>query len=134
MKKINVNYSKLKVKSTKNCDLIFYEDLKKKIRIKRLFFLKSKKKCLRGDHAHKKCSQYFFSIKGNIKIYVNDGRNIKIIKIKELDKVLYVPPYTWVKVFLEKKQILCVMCDRNYEASDYINSYSKFTKIINKIN
>ena len=36
--------------------------------------------------------------------------------------------------FLEKKQILCVMCDRNYEGSDYINSYSKFTKIINKIN
>ena len=26
------------------------------------------------------------------------------------------------------------MCDRNYEASDYINSYGKFTKIINKIN
>lgn len=126
----NITFSKIKIKKDLNCDLLFYEDLKNKIKIKRFFLLKSKKNCTRGNHAHKKCSQYFFSIKGNIKISTNNGKKIKIIKIRQLDKVLRVPPYTWVKVFLKKNQLLCVMCDRNYEKNDYINSYSKFIRRI----
>jgi dTDP-4-dehydrorhamnose 3,5-epimerase-like enzyme len=125
----NISFTKIKIKKDLNCDLLFYEDLKKKIKIKRIFFLKGKKDCIRGNHAHKKCSQYFLSIKGTIKISTNNGKK-KIIKIRQLNKVLYVPPYTWVKVFLKKNQLLCVMCDRNYEKNDYINSYNKFIKII----
>ena len=120
---------KIKIKKDSNCDLLYYENLKKKLKIKRIFFLKGKRDCIRGNHAHKKCSQYFLSIQGSIKISTNNGEK-KIIKVRQLDKVLHVPPYTWVKVFLKKNQLLCVMCDRNYEKNDYINSYDKFIKII----
>ncbi len=37
------------------------------IKVKRIFFIYGKKKYKRGDHAHKKCSQVFFAIKGKIK-------------------------------------------------------------------
>ncbi len=42
-----------------------------------------KKNHIRGDHAHKKCSQIFFPIMGKIKInmkYKKTEKNIKLIK------------------------------------------------------
>ena len=34
------------------------------IKIKRIFYIFGKKNSIRGDHAHKKCCQLFFPIKG----------------------------------------------------------------------
>ena len=50
----------------------------KKFRLNRFFFIHGNKKILRGDHAHKKCSQIFIPIKGRISIEViNKKKNKK---------------------------------------------------------
>ena len=36
------------------------------IKVKRIFFLYGKKNKIRGEHAHKKCSQFFVRIHGKI--------------------------------------------------------------------
>ena len=36
------------------------------IKVKRIFFLYGKKNKIRGEHAHKKCSQFFVPIHGKI--------------------------------------------------------------------
>ena len=38
------------------------------IKSKRIFFISGKKNFVRGDHAHKKCSQYLFPILGKFQI------------------------------------------------------------------
>ena len=38
------------------------------IRVKRIFIINGEKNFVRGDHAHKKCSQFVYSILGRIKI------------------------------------------------------------------
>ena len=89
---------------------------------------------MRGDHAHKKCIQAFFSIKGTFHIeciYQNEKRE-KII-IKPGKKLEVIKPLTWVKVHLKRDNICGVLCDRYYEEKDYIRDYKKFNGILDKL-
>ena len=38
------------------------------INVKRIFIINGKKNFVRGNHAHKKCSQFIFPISGKIKV------------------------------------------------------------------
>ena len=98
------------------------------IKVKRIFIIYGKKKYLRGDHAHKKCSQVFFPIKGKIKI------NMKYKKIKKSinlthnnSKALLVPPRIWISVeSLNSNSAVLVLTDYEYDVKDYIETYKEF--------
>ena len=62
------NFKKFMKKSGKLLPITF--DKKFPINVKRIFFVYGKKNYKRGDHAHKKCSQFFYPILGKIKINV----------------------------------------------------------------
>ena len=47
------------------------------IKVKRIFFVYGKKNKIRGEHAHKKCSQFFIPILGKTILYV---KTLKINK------------------------------------------------------
>ena len=98
------------------------------IKVKRIFFIYGKKKYKRGDHAHKKCSQVFFAVKGKIKInmkYKNINKNIVLNSNKA--KALFVPPKIWSSVnFLENKSVVLVLADYEYDFKDYIETYEEF--------
>jgi len=116
-----------KVKLDFNSNLLIIDKLDNKIKIKRIFFLTAHKKVLRGDHAHKKCTQAFFSVKGNFYVEcTNQNGKKKRINIKQGKKLEIIKPMTWVKVFLKKNDICGVLCDRYYEERDYIRDYKKF--------
>lgn len=110
-----------------NSHILILDKLDKKIKFKRIFFLIAKKNVLRGDHAHKKCIQAFFSLKGRFHIeciYQNEKkRNIEIWPGKGLEVI---KPLTWVKVYLKKDNICGVLCDRYYEEKDYLRNFKKF--------
>ena len=123
---------KYKIEKIKNetCDLYFFNKLKSLVKEpKRMFFLKAKKNCIRGRHAHKKCNQFFISIKDKILLNIDNG-------VKEKDIVLYpgrmlkVKPLNWVKVKLEKDQSVIVICDKKYSKNEYIRKYSIFKKYL----
>ena len=63
-------------------------DLKifKKFKIKRFFILYGKKNDVRGDHAHKKCSQIFIPIKGKIKLEIINKKIKKDMILSEKKK------------------------------------------------
>ena len=121
----------IKIKSfKKKGGLLFALDFQKTFpfKIKRIFYIYGRKNLIRGDHAHKKCSQVFFAVKGKIKInmkYKNINKNIVLNSNKA--KALFVPPKIWSSVnFLENKSVVLVLADYEYDFKDYIETYKEF--------
>jgi hypothetical protein len=115
------------IKKNINSSILILDRLDKKIKFKRIFFLIAKKNAVRGDHAHKKCIQAFFSIKGTFHIeciYQNEKR--KKIIIRPGKKLEVIESLTWVKVHLKKNNICGILCDRYYEEKDYLRDFKKF--------
>tara|TARA_Y100000741_G_scaffold352269_1_gene324167 strand:+ start:502 stop:882 length:381 start_codon:yes stop_codon:yes gene_type:complete len=98
-----------------------------KTNIKRVFFIKGKQKKIRGDHAHKKCIQFFLQIKGKSVIKLSDKKKEKKFILNEKKKViLAVYPKTWVKInFLTNNNLTLVMCSHEYSKKDYITDFNK---------
>ena len=104
------------------------------IKVKRIFVINGKKNFTRGDHAHKKCSQFVFPLLGKIRIdCVSKKGKAKIVLDFKKKEGYLLKPKTWCKIkFLTKNAVLLVACDMEYKFSDYIEDYSKFLKIIKK--
>ena len=84
MKKHKPEIIKFKSFKEKSGTLIpFYmgKHLPKNFILKRFFFLYGKKKFLRADHAHKKCTQILIPIIGKIKITTYFNKKKKIFKL-----------------------------------------------------
>ena len=98
------------------------------IKIKRIFILYGKKNYIRGDHAHKKCSQVFFPIMGKIKINMKYKKTEKSINLSHNgSKALLVPPRIWSRVeFLNHNSVALVLADYEYDYKDYIETYKEF--------
>tara|TARA_B100000242_G_C42675084_1_gene316494 strand:+ start:146 stop:544 length:399 start_codon:yes stop_codon:yes gene_type:complete len=104
------------------------------INVKRIFIINGKKNFTRGDHAHKKCSQFVFPVLGKIKIVciAKEGKKTVILDFEKKEGFL-LKPKTWCKIkFLTKNAVLLVACDMEYNFKDYIENYSDFLKIIKK--
>ena len=102
---------------------------------KRIFFLHGSKNKIRGDHAHKKCSQLFMTVAGKIILNIKTPHSTKSFLITENSKyAILVPPKYWCSVkFIKKKSILMVITDRFYEYKDYIETFSEYKKyLLNK--
>ena len=98
------------------------------IKIKRIFILYGKKNYIRGDHAHKKCSQVFFPIMGKIKINIKYKKTEKSINLSHKgSKALLVPPKILSRVeFLNHNSVALVLADYEYDYKDYIETYKEF--------
>ena len=98
------------------------------IKVKRIFIIYGKKNHIRGDHAHKKCSQVFFPIMGKIKINMKYKKINKSINLSNNDsKALLVPPRIWSRVeFLNHNSVALVLADYEYDYKDYIETYKEF--------
>jgi len=104
------------------------------INVKRIFIINGKKNFIRGDHAHKKCSQFLFPILGKIRVdYVSKKKEGSVLLDFSKREGYLLKPETWCKIkFLTKNAILLVACDMEYEFKDYIENYKEFLKIIKK--
>ena len=104
------------------------------IKVKRIFFLYGKKNKIRGEHAHKKCTQFFIPIQGKMNLTVETPNNKKNIILSRASKTtLLVPPKYWCSIkFLEKNSILMVACNKNYEVDDYLESFKEYKEYLGK--
>jgi len=98
------------------------------IKVKRIFFIYGKKKYKRGDHAHKKCSQVFFAIKGKIKINIKYKNTNKSVFLNyNGSRALLVPPKIWSSIeFVDNQSVALVLTDYEYDFKDYIETYEEF--------
>ena len=104
------------------------------IPVKRIFFLFGKKNKIRGDHAHKKCSQLFIAISGKMLLKVKTPTTSKAFIIEEKNRYgVLVPPKYWCSVkFIKKKSILMVINDRKYEFKDYLETFNSYKEYLQK--
>lgn len=95
--------------------------------IQRVFTVTAPLGAERGKHAHLTCSQFMLCTHGAIDIVCDDGERQKTIPLDRGDVGLLVPPTIWSTViYREQNSVLTVLCDRAYEADDYIREYEAF--------
>jgi dTDP-4-dehydrorhamnose 3,5-epimerase-like enzyme len=95
--------------------------------IARMFVLRATPGAERGKHAHRRCSQLMMCVSGVVDVSCDDGESRRIFTLDRSDVALLVPPTIWnTVVFRREGSVLVVLCDRPYEASDYIREYPEF--------
>ena len=104
------------------------------INVKRIFFIYGKSNKIRGDHAHKKCSQLFFIIKGKIILSIKTPKISKNILLSDKSKkAILIPPKYWCSIkFINNNSIVMVACDQYYKYSDYLESFDDYKKYLKK--
>jgi dTDP-4-dehydrorhamnose 3,5-epimerase-like enzyme len=96
-------------------------------RIERMFALSAPAGAKRGRHAHRLCSQFMICVSGAVDVVCEDGRKKNTFALERRDQALLVPPGLWNTVeFRQDESVLIVLCDRIYEAHDYIHDYAEF--------
>jgi dTDP-4-dehydrorhamnose 3,5-epimerase-like enzyme len=95
--------------------------------IKRMFALAAPAGACRGRHAHRLCSQFMICVSGAVDVVCEDDTKKNTFALNRRDQALLVPPGLWNTVeFRQYESVLIVLCDRVYEAHDYIHDYAEF--------
>jgi len=98
--------------------------------IARMFTVAAPTDAERGKHAHRLCSQFMVCVNGAVDVVCDDGREQRTFKLNRGHLGLLVPPMIWNNViFRESNSVLVVLCNRPYEADDYIHDYVEFLKL-----
>jgi dTDP-4-dehydrorhamnose 3,5-epimerase-like enzyme len=96
-------------------------------RIERMFALAAPAGAKRGRHAHRLCSQFMICVSGAVDVICEDGEKKHSFALDSRNRALLVPPGLWNTVeFRQSDSVLVVLCDRVYEAHDYIRDYADF--------
>ena len=95
--------------------------------IRRVFTVSARKDDVRGAHAHKKCTQLLVCVSGQVRVICDDGSVLTQYLLDNMSMGLLVPPGIWAsEEYLDNAAVLMVLCDRGYEADDYIRDYNDF--------
>jgi hypothetical protein len=95
--------------------------------IKRVFTVTGSLDAVRGDHAHRGCTQFVICVHGAVEIICDDGQTAKTFRLDRNNLALNVPPTIWNKViFKEQRSVVIVLCDLPFEEDDYMRDYAKF--------
>jgi UDP-2-acetamido-3-amino-2,3-dideoxy-glucuronate N-acetyltransferase len=86
---------------------------------------------VRGEHAHKKCSQVLVSLHGGCSVMVDDGKQRQEFRLERPDVALLIPPMVWGTQFRHTPDaVLLVLASDDYEADDYIRDYDVFRRLV----
>jgi UDP-2-acetamido-3-amino-2,3-dideoxy-glucuronate N-acetyltransferase len=95
--------------------------------IARMFTLQAPAGARRGNHAHRLCWQFFLCVNGAVDVICDDGDSQQTFTLDRGNLALIVPPTIWNSVVFQKPQSsVVVLCDRGYEAQDYLHDYDQF--------
>lgn len=95
--------------------------------IARLFTLRAPPKAERGKHAHRLCSQFMICSNGAVDVVIDTDVDRKVFSLDRSDCGLLVPPMIWnTVVFRAPHTVVNVLCDRPYEADDYVRDFAEF--------
>ncbi len=118
-----------------NGDLVVMENNKNILfDILRVFVVRAPQGAVRGQHAHKNCTQLLTCPIGHIEVECDDGENKFNFSLNHPNVALLIPPGIWAQqTYKLENSILTVLCDCVYEAEDYIRDYDDFLKFVQKI-
>jgi dTDP-4-dehydrorhamnose 3,5-epimerase-like enzyme len=99
--------------------------------IRRVFTVSARAGDIRGDHAHKQCTQLMVCVSGKIRVSCDDGSEATWHVLDNMGAGLLVPPGIWAREeYMTDGAVLMVLCDRGYEAEDYIRDYNDYKTFI----
>lgn len=97
--------------------------------IVRVFVVRASEGSIRGQHAHKACSQFLTCPSGTVEVLCDDGEQTSTFRLDHPNIGLLIPPGIWAQqTYLSKNSILTVICDHLYDATDYLRDYNEFKK------
>jgi UDP-2-acetamido-3-amino-2,3-dideoxy-glucuronate N-acetyltransferase len=76
---------------------------------------------MRGNHAHRDCTQVVVCLKGRVSVEVDDARDTITILMENAGEGLSIPPGLWNRLTFDGPDtVLAVFCDQPYMESDYV--------------
>ena len=112
---------------------VFQENSCVPFSISRVFAVTALANSVRGQHAHKRCSQFMVCLSGSIEVICNDGFAEKRLLLDRSNLGLILPPGIWAEeIYKKDHSILLVLCDYPYDESDYILSIQELKKFKEK--
>lgn len=82
---------------------------------------------VRGEHAHRACSQVLVCLHGSVHCIVDDGRRRHEVRLESPDTGLFMPPMLWGTQFkYSADAVLGVFASHSYDPDDYIREYEQF--------
>lgn len=85
---------------------------------------------MRGNHASKSSSFFYWMICGSCKVELDDGKKKEVYSLNENETLLF-SKLVWMRIFdFEARSMLCVLADNVYHSSDYITDYKEFIRML----
>lgn len=82
---------------------------------------------IRGEHAHRACSQFLIAVHGQLRVMVDDGANRREVILEDPKTGLYVSPMVWAAQYrFDPDTVLLVFASHAYDPGDYIRDYETF--------
>jgi len=97
------------------------------IDIQRVFVVTGHANSMRGKHAHKALTQILICVRGACRVACDDGVQRREFILDQANCALVVPNGIWAEqLYVEEGTVLVVLCDLQYDESDYIRDYDAF--------
>lgn len=88
---------------------------------------------LRGEHAHRQCSQFLLAVKGSVHVMVDDGQQREEFILDRPNLGLHLPPMVWGTQYrYSSDAVLLVLASDPYDADDYVRDYAQFQALLRK--
>lgn len=99
--------------------------------IRRIFTVSAGEGSIRGNHAHKACTQLLVCTHGKIRVTCDDGSTEEHCDLDDTGLGLLIPPGIWARQqYVTDDAVLMVLCDLGYEESDYLRDYDAFLRFV----
>lgn len=95
--------------------------------IARVFVVLAPVGAVRGQHAHKVCTQLLTCPVGEIEVTCHDGLQSETFLLNRPNRGLLIEPGIWAQQFYRASSaVLTVLCDQPYDSRDYIRDFEEF--------
>jgi UDP-2-acetamido-3-amino-2,3-dideoxy-glucuronate N-acetyltransferase len=96
--------------------------------VKRVFFINQvPAQGIRGEHAHRTCSQFLIALAGELSVSLDDGLRKKTVVLGSSNLGLLIPPMTWSAQYdFSPGSVLAVLASHEYDENDYLRDYAVF--------
>jgi acetyltransferase-like isoleucine patch superfamily enzyme/dTDP-4-dehydrorhamnose 3,5-epimerase-like enzyme len=86
---------------------------------------------VRGEHAHRRVSQFLVCLKGQCSLLLDDGRRRAEVLLDSPTAGVVIPPMVWGTQFrFSADATLLVLASEAYDSAEYIRSYDEFLRLI----
>lgn len=87
----------------------------------------------RGAHAHKECHQFLIAASGSFEVFLDDGKDQRMVQLNRSYTGLHIPPMIWAsEINFSSGSICLVLASHLYNEADYIREYSNYQSLLNQ--